>query len=136
MKTGYRAHAVVRLYNKNHIEVVEVLPELSAATRLAKSRLRKDRGSKYIVCKTTVRNSRSKYMLQENARRIILKRWNKRAPKQRLEQKMFAFFSEISCAMPELLKFKTHGEPWQVIHCWLLKEERKRIKAKALAKRV
>ena len=33
-----------------------------------------------------------------------------------------AFFYYLTSERPDLLKFKTRGDPWQTIHGWLLQE--------------
>jgi len=119
MNTGYRAYAIVQTGKTKVPHVIEVIPELSIATREAETLRLKNKQFKYDVHETEVRFARSEPFLQKEARRLILEEWNKRPSEQRTEQCMFTFYSEIRSSMPELLFFRTKSDPWQLVHCWL-----------------
>lgn len=65
---------------------------------------------------------------QAEAKEIIWQEWGK----YRLSiignvdgNDIFTFFCVLSGTMPELTEFRTKGDPWQIIHCWVLEYERK-----------
>ena len=67
-------------------------------------------------------------MLQKEAKALILKEWEKQPFNKRSDDDMFFFFCKIQSTKPSLVIFKTKGDPWQTVHCWLIEAERKRNK--------
>lgn len=66
---------------------------------------------------------------QAEAKKIIWQEWSKYRPSISANGNinggdMFTFFCVLSSTMPELTKFRARGDPWQIIHCWLLEYER------------
>lgn len=65
-------------------------------------------------------------MTKEEAKQLICAEWEKweERPDPSSGNEMFNFFLWLQDNRPDLLKFRSSGDPWQVIHGWLEWHER------------